>query len=135
MFSALLPEPGATQESVPAPMALLLAEAHAGAGKALQALDRPAEALQQFAAATTYAPKISLPNPRERATPAPLPAPRSGITADACLNLARQALTRKDYEAAAQSLERAVELNIPTNRLREAAEIQQQITRGRRVVW
>jgi Flp pilus assembly protein TadD len=135
MVSAMLPTPGAMEVSAPVSMVMLIAEAHAGAGKALQALNRNQEALEQFAAATAYAPKVSVPHPRDVGTQEKPIRVEIGKTADACLNLAKQALSRQDFDAASQNMARAAELHIPSNRIHEAREIQQQITRGKQVVW
>ncbi|MFO1499068.1 MAG: hypothetical protein U1G07_11860, partial [Verrucomicrobiota bacterium] len=137
MFSAMLPDPGAEPIPVPAPvnMATLLAESYVAAGKALQAAGRPVEAQAQFAAATAYGPKAGVPNiggRTGRREESNFAGQAGGQTAEAYMELAKAAIQRKDFRAAADYMSQATNLRIPRERAKEANEIQMQIARGMR---
>ncbi len=131
MFSAMLPEPGAPPIPAPAPvnMATLLADSHVAAGKALQKLGRADEAQAQFAAAIQYGPTAGVPNIGGRAG-SNFAGNAAGNTAEAYLELAKQAIRSKDYRAAMNYMSQAANLRIPRERLQEANQIQMEIARG-----
>jgi hypothetical protein len=138
MFSAMVPEPGAPDIPVPAPvnMATLLAESCTGAGKALQAMGRNQEAMAEFAAATTYGPKPGIPNvigrTGNRQDSNFAGNAHGGQTAEAYMELAKNAIRRRDYRAAAAYMSQATNIGIPRDRMQEANDIQMQIARGMR---
>jgi Tfp pilus assembly protein PilF len=110
MFGAMLPEPGAPAVPVPAPpnAAQLMAEAHNGAGRALKALGRPQDAMQQFQAAIDLTRKPGMPgvgSGRPGDTNFAGDA-GGGAVAEATLEMVKTALARGDCEGASQAMTR-----------------------------
>jgi hypothetical protein len=137
MFSAMLPQPGAEPIPVPAPvnLATLIAESHVAAGKSLQALGRTNEALAQFAAATQYGPKAGVPKIGGRdgnVEESNYAGNAGGLSADAYIELAKSAIQRKDFKAAANYMSQLGNLRIPRDRIMEIDDIQHTIARGMR---
>ena len=132
MYSAMLPQPGVEPIPVPAPvnMATLIADSHVAAGKALQALGRTDDAMAEFQAATAYGPKAGIARVGNGRGETNFSAYSGGQTAEAYMELAKQAISRGDYKAAASYMSQATDAGIPREKMQEANDLQMQISQG-----
>jgi|HubBroStandDraft_6_1064221.scaffolds.fasta_scaffold26177_2 tetratricopeptide (TPR) repeat protein len=132
MFGAMLPDPAAPAVPVPAPpnAAQLMAEAYNGAGRALKALGRTQEAMQEYQAAIDLTAKPGVPGVgSSRPGDTNFAGNAQGVTADSFIELIRTALARGDCQGAAQTMSRATEARFPPERREEANRLQFEIGR------
>jgi tetratricopeptide (TPR) repeat protein len=133
MFGAMLPDPNAPTVPVPAPpnAAQLMAEAYNGTGRALKALGRTQEAMQEFQLAIDLTGKPGVPgvgSSRPGDTNFSGNA-GGGVAAEAFLEMTKTALARGDCQAASQAMSRGTEARFPPQMANEANQLQFQIAR------
>ncbi len=133
MFGAMLPDPDAPAVPVPAPphAVQLMAEAHNGAGRALKALGRTQDALQQFQLAIDLTAKPGIPgvgSSRPGDTNFGGDA-GGGVAAEAFLETVKTALARRDCAAAAQAIQRGTQARFPPHMRNEVNQLQFDIAR------
>ncbi|HYB69094.1 MAG TPA: tetratricopeptide repeat protein, partial [Candidatus Bathyarchaeia archaeon] len=132
MFGAMLPDPSAPAIPVPAPpnAAQLMAEAYNGAGRALKALGRTQEAMQEYQAAIDLTAKPDVPGVgSSRPGDTNFGGNAQGVTADSFIEMVRASLARGDCQGAAQTMSRAVEARFPPDKREEANRLQFEIAR------
>ncbi len=132
MFGAMAPDPAAPAVPAPAPpnAAALMAEAHNGAGRALQALGRAQEAALQHQAAIELTAKPGVPGVGSgRPGDTNFGGNAQGVTAESFIEMIKAALGRGDCQGAAQTMSRATEARFPPDKREEANRLQFEIAR------
>ncbi|HKW94307.1 MAG TPA: tetratricopeptide repeat protein, partial [Methylomirabilota bacterium] len=132
MFRAMAPDPDAPAIPVPAPpnAAQLMAEAFNGAGRALKALGRTQEAMQEYQAAIELTAKPGVPGVgSSRPGDTNFAGNAQGVTAESFIELVRASLQRGDCQGAAATMRRATEARFPPDKREEANRLQFEIAR------
>ncbi len=131
MFSAMLPDPHAPPASVPKPVngATLLAEAFLNAGKALKALGRKEEALEEFKRAAAFVRPLGsmIPNIGNVRGDTNFAGEAGAPAAEALLELAKNFRDLGDYDTALQYAQAATQHSPPAHLRRELNELNLEI--------
>src|SRR5262249_17443565 len=130
---AMLPDPGAPSLPVPTPpnAAQLMAEAYNGAGRALKALGRTQEAMQQYELAVDLTRKPGIPGvgSSRRGDTNFAGDAEGGVPSAAFIEMVKTALANGDCQAAAQAMSRGTEARFPRDKAAEVNGLQFDIAR------